>query len=948
MVAAKEIDFLALDDHEIEHAAPPRPLLDQRNGEKDGDDDDAAFIAAAAQKHNVKAGMQVAKQASKKKAKVASGVVSGGGSFQSMGLHPSLLRSLLLRGFTTPTPIQRRAIPAILAQPSQDVVGMARTGSGKTLSYIVPLLQRLNGRHSTSFGIKSLILCPSRELAFQILKVGKDLARGWRSDDNARNEAIRWAVIVGGEGLDEQFAMMTANPDVVIATPGRLLHLVVEMNLDLKSVEYVVFDEADRLFEMGFAEQLEELLRRLPTTRQTLLFSATLPKTLVEFARAGLEANPKLIRLDADSKISPDLRMAFFSIKPQEKDAALLQLLRDVIQVPVHTAPDTSVSSSTSSAAAADSKRKRKRAHAVDQLQPYQTIIFCATKHHVEYLLLLLTTMGYTCSHIYSSLDQAARSIQMNLFRSGQTSLLIVTDLAARGIDLPVLEHVINYDFPPQPRIFVHRVGRTARAGRRGWAWSLCTHAELPYLCDLQLFLARPLVSSHTLPRDDVHDLHGTMVLGTFPREVLDDECESIRHAMHVESDTATTFDSLTGVVKRAHNMYMRSQPKASAESYRRTKDMLKDAERSAVTGVESQGWALAGHPLEVKGVHDVLQRPEKYQLHAREAVKRSRTHDDPLAGARAALLAKVNAFRPGETVFEMGAHGQRAPLARLMQDRRRLLDTKQQRARAIEAAKRGGSLQADHESVDDGNGDGAHDAQDDGAVSRDTEPSALANEDEISSVFDTGKDYRDPSTYLNYQQTGAAEERGYSFLDQARRITVDMAGDDLGPSAVTQRPNPRRWDTKKKKFIMGDGTGADNQKLIRSETGLKLPASYRSGRFDEWQKQQQVSLPHVGEDESNMPATARRMASSVQGGPRPGRRFHTQTKAPKPLDKLQFDYKKKLKARERKNRGPGAAAAANARHAKNELKSAEQIYRDRETKAKRQAKNARPSKRRR
>ena len=310
MAAPKEIDFLALDDDAIEQIAPPPR---RSAGVTDEDhEDDAAFIAAAAQKHNVKAGTQVAKQAHKSKAKVASGIVSGGGSFQSMGLHPSLLRSLLLRGFTTPTPIQRRAIPAIMAQPPQDVVGMARTGSGKTLSYIVPLLHRLNGRHSTSFGIKSLILCPSRELAFQILKVGKDLARGWRSDGDAHTDAIRWSVIVGGEGLDEQFAMMTANPDVVIGTPGRLLHLVVEMNLDLKSVEYVVFDEADRLFEMGFADQMEELLRRLPSTRQTLLFSATLPKSLVEFARAGLEANPKLIRLDADSKISPDLRMAFF------------------------------------------------------------------------------------------------------------------------------------------------------------------------------------------------------------------------------------------------------------------------------------------------------------------------------------------------------------------------------------------------------------------------------------------------------------------------------------------------------------------------------------------------------------------------------------------------------------------------------------------------------------
>jgi len=919
-VMAKEIDFLASDD-DVE-ALPPRRSASMAQE----DDDDAAFIAAAAQKHNVKAGMQVAKQASKGKTKspIASGIVSGGGSFQSMGLHPSLLRALLLRGFTTPTPIQRRAIPAILAQPPQDVVGMARTGSGKTLSYMVPLIQRLHGRHSTTFGIKSVILCPSRELALQILKVGKDLARGWRSDDEAQREAIRWALVVGGEGLDEQFAMMMANPDVVIATPGRLLHLVVEMNLDLKAVEYVVFDEADRLFEMGFADQLEELLRRLPSTRQTLLFSATLPKTLVEFARAGLEANPKLIRLDADSKISPDLRMAFFSVKPAEKDAALLQLVRYIIQVPtgepVPAEPDS---------------KKRKRVNPVDQLRPYQTIIFCATKHHVEYLLLMLTTMGYACSHIYSSLDQAARSIEMNKFRAGRTSLLIVTDLAARGIDLPVLEHVINYDFPPQSRIFVHRVGRTARAGRRGWAWSLCTHAELPNLCDLQLFLGRPLVSSHTLQGDGAHDLHANLVLGTFPRDALDLEAESIRHAMHESSSTATAYEALTQVVQRAHRMYVRSQPKASAESHRRAKDMLKAVERSALTG-GTEGWALAGHPLEAAGVHDVLQRPDVYQLTTNEDAKRRRTHDDPLAGARAALLAKVNAFRPGETVLEIGARGPNMPLARLMQDRRRTLDAKQQRARAIEAAKRGDT-------------DLAADADTDAAPSANAMPADEADEAEIASVFDTRTNFRDPSVYLDYEQRGAAEERGYSlhgtsFNEQAKHVSVDMAGDDVGPGAPNQRPNQRRWDTKKKKFIQGDGTGSDNQKLIRSETGLKLPASYRSGRFDAWRKEQQVELPHVGEDESAMAPSARRIAARVnQSGPPRHRGFHhTQTKAPKPLDKLQFDYHKKRKARERKGLSPHAPRAAHS-----ELKSAQQIHRAREVQAKRKAKNARPSKKR-
>ncbi len=182
-----------------------------------------------------------------------------------LGLHPSLLRTLLYKGYKVPTPIQRAAIPSAMASPPRDLVGMARTGSGKTLAYMIPLLHRLGGKHSSRFGPRALVLCPGRELAMQILRVGKELARGFKGagdvshagdamdEDDAMggggpssSSDMRWGLIVGGESLDEQFATIAANPDVIIATPGRLLHLIVEMSLDLRSVEYIVFDEADR------------------------------------------------------------------------------------------------------------------------------------------------------------------------------------------------------------------------------------------------------------------------------------------------------------------------------------------------------------------------------------------------------------------------------------------------------------------------------------------------------------------------------------------------------------------------------------------------------------------------------------------------------------------------------------------------------------------------------
>ncbi len=649
---------------------------------------------------------------------------------------------------------------------------MARTGSGKTLAYLIPLIQRLQGRHSSTFGVKSLVLCPSRELALQILRVGKDIARGWKGDrgatkevtdsaagGEAAREAIRWGLVVGGESLDEQFALIASNPDIIIATPGRLLHLIVEMNLDLSAVNYVVFDEADRLFEMGFAMQLEEMLLRLPSSRQTLLFSATLPKSLVEFAKAGLQSNPRLVRLDADSKISADLRMAFFSVKPNDKEAALLVLLRHVIGVPFgeqaagidESAFDDESEEDEAEQDGVDGnkgkgkakggwksskplppQKKRKRtafnnglsSGGATQLLPHQTVIFCATKHHVEYLLKLLTTCGYACSHIYSSLDQAARTIQMHRFRRGQTSLLIVTDVASRGIDLPVLEHVVNYDFAPQPRVFVHRVGRTARAGRQGWAWSFVTNTELPFLCDLQLFLARPLVGSNqtisanaaaasasgsgsaeTVPNLDVHN---NMILGTFPRDLIDPENDYISHSLlETSSEVATALPALKQVVGRAQGMYERSRVKASQESHRRAKEMVKQA-ADAMKGKGSAGTngtiLLAGTVAEELGVHDVVRRPTAYGLKgdaaggrkgkgkgkasAQDAAKAAATSssDAAMEAARAEMLAKINGFAPTETIFEAGRQGAN-PLSQLMRARRDVMQRGKDRAAQNEAA---------------------------------------------------------------------------------------------------------------------------------------------------------------------------------------------------------------------------------------------------------------------
>ncbi|KAG8985025.1 ATP-dependent RNA helicase dbp10 [Tulasnella sp. JGI-2019a] len=901
------------------------PLAEDASGE---DGDDLEMIQAQLGRWNIKNGMSVIKELGKAALKGA----SGGGSFQSMGLNPSLLRTLLMKGYRIPTPIQRLAIPALLANPPRDLVGMARTGSGKTLAYMVPLLQRLGCQHGTAFGARALILVPTRELALQVLKVGKDLARGWNSSGgqhageahvdedvvgpNGKPKGLRWGLIVGGESLNEQFEVIANNPDIIIATPGRLLHLAVEMELELKTVQYVVFDEADRLFELGFDTALHEILQRLPPTRQTLLFSATLPKNLVEFAQAGLQ-DPRLVRLDSESKLSSDLRMAFFSVKQAEKDACLLTLLRDIIRVP----PRKERLSNT------EKKKPKKPREGLVQLAAHQTLIFAATKHHVEYLHNLLTVAGYAVSHIYGSLDQRARTEQMDAFRDGTSDILVVTDVAARGIDIPVLENVVNYDFPHGARVFVHRVGRTARAGRQGWAWSFVSHAELPCMLDLQLFLGRELRIGADLTAGEV-PFTEHLILGTFPRDILDDEIERIQTLDKSHSHLPT----LREVMIRGHGLYERTVAKASQPSYARAKEMMKDS-----------AWGLAGSPGESAAVHPAI------KLRGARSSFGKRTSEKPVeeeekARARQEMLRMVNTFRPQETVFEVGAKGKSLG-ALLMKERRKALVKAKERAPIRTLVK---------PSFGDGTSGAA------------TYVMEMADDVDIGAAFASSSkppNFRDSDFYLPYQQKNAESDKGYSlkdgasFAQNAQSVTFDL-GTDEKLTGRQRHGSQLHWDKKNKKFVKGTGEGADNIKMIRTENGTKLPASYRSGLFDKWKLKNHTKLPRAGEQE--LLSQSQTGGSLGSGG---GSRFFkhkSQTEA-KPLDPKHINYERKFRQQMKKIANaqgdtlegePVKLPRKGARfggkpmsHVKNELKSAAVIRKDRKSKEKRRARNGQPAK---
>jgi ATP-dependent RNA helicase DDX54/DBP10 len=820
------------------------------------------------------------------------------------GLNANLLRAITRKGFSVPTPIQRKAIPLILER--RDVVGMARTGSGKTAAFVIPMIERLKA-HSARVGARALIMSPSRELALQTLKVVKELGKG---------TDLKTVLLVGGDSLEEQFGLMAANPDIVIATPGRFLHLKVEMSLDLSSIRYVVFDEADRLFEMGFAAQLTEILHALPPSRQTLLFSATLPSSLVEFARAGLQ-EPSLVRLDAETKVSPDLESAFFSVKGGEKEGALLHILHDVIKMPLGPPPGAQQDEEQQS-----KKRKRgsDRTNYKEKPTEHSTIIFTATKHHVEYLANLLRHAGFSVSYVYGSLDQTARKIQVESFRKGRTNILVVTDVAARGIDIPVLANVINYDFPPQPKVFVHRVGRTARAGQRGWAYALVRESDLPYLLDLQLFLGRKLVLGQEAKEPSFAQ---DVVVGSLMRAELENNTEWVNKVLNESDD----IRALKGVTIKAEKLYMKTRNSASSQSAKRAREII-----------ASKGWT---------------------QLHALFGESASHAEE-----ARESLLSKISGFKPQETIFEIGPKGKssRNKAAEVMRSFRAMVGPRRTTKREEEDAEMADA--ADKPPAQANGGDPEESEEEDqpgGGVAdgawEDDEDSDSELEVTVTSSGKATKaqgSFQDAEVFMSYtpRTTSVAEERAYGvhsgsqashFVEAARDAAMDLTNDE-GAKAFGMPSRPKmRWDKRHSKYVSrtNDEDGSRGAKMIRGESGVKIAASFQSGRFDKWRRAHKLGrLPHVGEAEKAQ--LVRSFASSQSSS----HRFkHKQEKAPKDADKYRDDYhvRKKRVAEAREKR---IGKYKDGEGSKRELKSATDIRKARQLAERRKEKNARPTKR--
>ncbi len=359
-------------------------------------------------------------------------------TFTDLKLSEPLLRALATEGYTTPTPIQAGAIPHLLE--GRDLLGLAQTGTGKTAAFALPILQRLDANRvpAPPKGARVLVLAPTRELASQIDESFATYAKHIR---------LSHAVVFGGVGQGRQVDAMRRGVDVLVAAPGRLLDLMGQGHIDLSKVEVLVLDEADRMLDMGFVRDIRRIVATLPHNRQTLLFSATMPAAIAELAGSMLRS-PVRVEVAPPSTTVERVRQTMMFVDEADKKAAIEMLVKS---------PKVA-----------------------------RAIVFTLMKHEANKVAEHLVKAGVSAEAIHGNKSQGARERAMAGFRSGAVKVLVATDIAARGIDVDDVSHVFNFDLPNVPESYVHRIGRTARAGREGHAISLCSAEQRAWLRDIE------------------------------------------------------------------------------------------------------------------------------------------------------------------------------------------------------------------------------------------------------------------------------------------------------------------------------------------------------------------------------------------------------------------------------------------------------------------------------
>jgi ATP-dependent RNA helicase RhlE len=379
--------------------------------------------------------------------------------FKDLKLIPQLEKALSKKGYTTPTPIQLKSIPGLLE--GKDLIGIAQTGTGKTAAFTLPILQRMEEKYPRK--LRALVLTPTRELAAQI---------GESFTTYGQFLKFKHTVIFGGVSQGKQVQALEKGVDILVATPGRLLDLMNQKKLSLRDIEFFVLDEADRMLDMGFLPDIKKVIAKLPHNRQSLFFSATMSPKISTLAKSLLK-NPIHVEVTPQATTVEKIKQCLFFVNQNDKEKLLLELL--------------------------------KHEHLTSVL------IFTRTKHRANKVALFLNNNNISADAIHGNKSQNARTKAIKNFKTGKIKVLVATDIAARGIDIPAISHVINFELPNEPESYVHRIGRTARAGSEGTAFSFCAADERNFLHDIERLIKQDIeVLEHKFHSETAKNATGT------------------------------------------------------------------------------------------------------------------------------------------------------------------------------------------------------------------------------------------------------------------------------------------------------------------------------------------------------------------------------------------------------------------------------------------------------
>ena len=420
--------------------------------------------------------------------------------FEDLGLCPEIMKAVKNMGFEEASPIQAKAIPAMLE--GKDIIGQAQTGTGKTAAFGIPLLEKIDPKNKK---LQAIVLCPTRELAIQVAEEIRNLAKYMH--------AIKVLPIYGGQEIVKQIRSLKSGTQLIIGTPGRVMDHMRRKTVKMENVHTVVLDEADEMLNMGFREDIETILEGVPEERQTVLFSATMPKPILDITKR-FQKNAELIKVTKKELTVPNIEQFYYEVKPKNKEEVLSRLL--------------------------------------DIYNPKLSVIFCNTKKQVDLLVNGLLGRGYFAAGLHGDMKQAQRDRVMEGFRKGKTEILVATDVAARGIDVEEVEAVFNYDLPQDDEYYVHRIGRTGRAGRVGRSFSFVTGKEVYKLKEIQRYCKTKIYAQKVPSLDDVANTKMDKLMETINRIIEEEDLTTYFQMIQAEVNDSdyTSMDIAAALLK--------------------------------------------------------------------------------------------------------------------------------------------------------------------------------------------------------------------------------------------------------------------------------------------------------------------------------------------------------------------------------------------------------------